>query len=142
MEHVTIGPNRIAYERTGSGPPLLLIHGWPFSHASFDAIRPTLAEHFTCYAPDTPGLGVTEWSENTDFNFRAQARTFQALADALDLAEYRVLAHDTGATIARVLASADRRVKRLVVLNTEMPGHRPPWIPLYQQLTRLPGSAI
>jgi hypothetical protein len=45
-------------------------------------------------------------------------------------------------TLARLLALDDRaRAGRLVVMNTEMPGHRPPWIPLYQRLAALPFTA-
>ncbi|MEO8603755.1 MAG: alpha/beta hydrolase [bacterium] len=139
MDTVTVGPNRIAYRVAGSGLPLLLLHGWPFSHTSYDALVNRLAPHFTCYRPDTPGLGATQWSEATDFSFGAQARSLRGFADALGLQRYALLGHDTGATIARLLAAEDGRVASLVLLNTEMPGHRPPWIPLYRHLAALPG---
>ena len=46
-----------------------------------------------------------------------------------------MLAQDTGGTFARYLALLDgARVEKLVLINTEMPRHRPPWIPLYQFL--------
>ena len=119
---------------------------------------PRLAERFTCTLPDTPGLGETEWYDTppasaadlaggqsrrpgTDFRFAHQAESLRRFADALDLPSYSVLAFDTGATIARQLALIDpARVRRLVLLNTEIPGHRPPWIPLFQRSVGLPGS--
>jgi haloalkane dehalogenase len=132
---------KIAYRKLGSGPPLLCLHGWPFSSLSYRFIAPLLAERFTCFFPDTPGLGETEWSEKTPFAFAGQAETFKAFTTAVGLDRYSVLAHDTGATIARRLALIDPdRTSKLAILNTEIPGHRPPWIPLYQQVTRLPGS--
>jgi pimeloyl-ACP methyl ester carboxylesterase len=140
MDFIDVGPNRIAYRRSGSGPALLLLHGWPFNHTSYDAVTARLETHFTCYRPDTPGLGETKWSESTDFSFGGQARTLRDFADALGLARYAVVAHDTGATIARLLADSDARIDKLVLLNTEIPGHRPPWIPLYRNLAALPGA--
>lgn len=140
---VDVGSARIAYRVVGQGEPLLLIHGWPLSSFSFRRILPRLAEHFSCVLPDTPGLGETEWHEGTDFRFAAQAETLRAFTRALDLGPYRVLAFDTGATIARQLALVDAaQVRRLVLLNTEIPGHRPPFIPLFQRTARLPGNAF
>lgn len=139
---VTTDSARIAYRTLGSGPPLLLIHGWPLSSFSYRKLAPLLAPHFTCYLPDTPGLGETEWTSSTDFNFRGQARTLAAFADQLGLPRYRILAFDTGATIARQLTlNHPDRVEALVLLNTEIPHHRPPFIQLFQRLMRLPGSS-
>jgi pimeloyl-ACP methyl ester carboxylesterase len=157
-----VGSAQIAWRSVGRGEPLLLVHGWPFSSWSFRRVLPRLAEHFTCFLPDTPGLGESVWygitgstlpasgdalpggpsrRPETDFRFAAQAERLRAFADASGLARYSLLAFDTGATIARQLALIDAaRVSRLVLLNTEIPGHRPPWIPLFQRSVGLPGS--
>jgi pimeloyl-ACP methyl ester carboxylesterase len=143
-ELADVGSARIAWRSVGRGEPLLLIHGWPLSSSSFGRILPRLAERFTCWLPDTPGLGETEWHEGTDFRFAAQAETLRRfVVDSLGLASYSILASDTGGTIARQLALVDpRRVSRLVLLNTEIPGHRPPFIPLFQRTLGLPGSRL
>src|SRR5439155_14272194 len=95
---------KIAYRKFGSGPPLLCIHGWPFSSLSYRFVARALAAEFTCYFPDTPGLGDTVWRDPTRFKFAQQAETFRDLLDKLELERTLVLAHDTGATIARQLA--------------------------------------
>ena len=137
-----VGSARIAWRSVGHGEPLLLIHGWPFSSWSFRRVLPRLAERFTCFLPDTPGLGETEWRDDHDFQFAGQAESLRRFADAIDLSACSVLAFDTGATLARQLALIDpARVRRLVLLNTEIPGHRPPWIPLFQRSVGLPGSS-
>jgi pimeloyl-ACP methyl ester carboxylesterase len=139
---VDVGSARIAYRSIGRGRPLLLVHGWPFTSYAFRHVIPALAERFTCVLPDLPGLGETEWRPSTDFRFAAQAETLQRFVRAVALDEYAVLAFDTGATIARQLALIDgERVERLVLLNTEIPNHRPPFIPLFQRLAPLPGNA-
>jgi len=141
VHHTAVGPTRYAWRRYGSGPPLLLIHGFPLSGFTWRKLLPELARHHTCYVPDLPGLGETEWTEPTDFTWHGQARGLKGLADQLGLARYSVLGHDTGGTFARCLALADgARIDRLGIVNSEIPGHRPPWIPLYQALMHVPGT--
>lgn len=138
---VDTGTARVVVRVTGSGPPLLLVHGFPLSGFTWRHVLPALAARHTCYVPDLPGLGESRWTAETDFSFPGQARTLHALVERLALDRYAVLAQDTGGTFARLLALMDPgRVEKLVLINTEMPGHRPPWIPLYQLLMRLPGS--
>ena len=132
---VDLGHCRLAYRTLGSGPGLLLVHGYPLSGMTFRHLAPALAQHFTCFIPDLPGLGDTLWSEKTDFRFAAQAETLKSFIDALELPTYSVVAHDTGGTIARRLAVIDgKRLTRMALIGTEIPGHRPPWIPFFQKI--------
>ena len=129
----------IALRVFGQGPELVLIHGFPVHGYTWRKLLPTLAEQFTCYVVDLPGLGNSSWSSNTDFSFTAQARRLGLLLESLKLFRYSLLAHDTGATIARLVAIAQPdRVVKLVMMNTEIPGHRPPRVWLYRQVARLP----
>jgi pimeloyl-ACP methyl ester carboxylesterase len=137
---VDIGTARIPCRRFGDGSPVLLVHGFPLSGFTWRKVLPALAAHHTCWVPDLPGMGDSEWTDGTDFSFTGQARTLKTLADRLDLPRYTVLAQDTGGTFARHLALSDPRVEKLVLINTEIPGHRPPWIPFYQFLMGLPGA--
>ena len=135
VSFVDLGHCQLAYRKVGSGPPLFLVHGYPLSGLTFRYLTRGLAEHFTCYVPDLPGLGETRWTARTDFMFGAQAETLKAFIDALGLTSYAVVAHDTGGTIARRLAIIDRsRLTRMALIGTEIPGHRPPWIPLFQKV--------
>ena len=138
---VDTGTARVVCRRFGSGPPLLLVHGFPLSGFTWRKVLPALAERHTCWVPDLPGMGDTEWTEETDFSFPGQAQTLRRLVDRLGLERYRVIAQDTGGTFARYLALADgARLEKLVLVNTEIPHHRPPWIPLYQFLMHVPGA--
>jgi pimeloyl-ACP methyl ester carboxylesterase len=141
LEKIDLGAARLAYRRYGSGPALLLVHGFPLSGFTWRKVLPALAERYTCYVPDLPGMGDSEWTAATDFSFPGQGRTLKAFVDGLGLTHYSVLAQDTGGTFARYLALGDTaRVEKLLLINTEIPGHRPPWIPLYQFLMGLPGT--
>jgi haloalkane dehalogenase len=132
--YVDLEHAEVAYRKIGRGEPLLMVHGYPLSGLTFRHLVRRLAENFTCYLPDLPGLGETRWTDRTAFDFAAQARTLKQLVDHLGLTSYSVLAHDTGGTIARRLTVMDiGRVKKLILLGTEIPNHRPPWIELYQR---------
>jgi pimeloyl-ACP methyl ester carboxylesterase len=136
-----VGTAEIANRTFGDGPPLLLVHGWPLSGFTYRHLLPYLASRFTCYAIDLPGAGESRWRDDNDFSFRGQAQNLWRFADGLGLDRLHVVAHDTGATITRALALiAGERLGKLVLMGTEIPGHRPPWIPLFQHLAALPGS--
>jgi haloalkane dehalogenase len=126
----------------GQGPALVLLHGFPLHGFTFRKLLPTLAATHTCYVVDLLGAGESRWSAQTDFSFPAQARAVSRALRTLAVERYALLAHDTGASVARHLALLDAQlVERLVLINTEVPGHRPPWIPLYGKLLALPGSS-
>ena len=132
----------LAYRKIGDGPPLILLHGWPFSGLTFRKLVPYLSKRFTCYVPDIPGAGDSRWYNDADFRFTAQAGRVRTFIDRVGIDSYSLLAYDTGGTLARMLALADRaRVRKVVLLNTEIPGHRPPWIPLYGSLLAAPFTA-
>jgi haloalkane dehalogenase len=141
VERLDTGSARLVYRRVGTGPPLLLVHGFPLSGFTWRKLLPELATRHTCYMPDLPGMGESEWTDATDFSFPGQGHTLKAMVDLLGLERYSVLAQDTGGTFARYLALEDgSRLDRLILINTEIPNHRPPWIPLYQFLMRFPGT--
>ncbi len=142
LQWVDTGTALVAYRVFGrGGPPLVCFHGWPLHSFTYRKLLPHLQDRFTCYLFDTPGLGESQWTATTDFSFPGQAANFRQVIDALGLDAYAVLAHNTGASIARLLVLMDpRRVRKLAIINTEIPGHRPPWISLYQHLMGLPGA--
>ena len=142
VETIDTGDAVLPLRRFGSGPALLLVHGFPLSGYTWRYLLPVLSQHYTCYVPDLAGLGDSQWSAVTDFSWEGHAQRLQRLVDHLGLQRYSLIAQDTGASFARCLALRDgARVERLVLVNTEIPGHRPPWIPLYQALMRgVPGA--
>ena len=133
----------LAVRRFGSGPALVFLHGFPTHGYTWRFLLPALAERFTCFTIDLAGLGDSRWNAKTDFRFTAQARRVNALLARLGIERCSLIAHDTGATVARLVALGDpRRVAAQVLINTEIPGHRPPWVPLYVMGARLPGASL
>src|SRR4051812_26483636 len=98
------GDASLAVRRYGSGPPLVLIHGFPTHGYTWRFLLPELSKKFTCHLVDLAGLGDSRWNANTDFRFTAQARRVGKLLDVLGIDRGALIAHDTGATIARLVA--------------------------------------
>lgn len=142
VDVIDAGDAAVAVRRFGSGPALLLIHGFPVHGFTWRKVLPELSRRFSCIVVDLPGFGDSTWTARTDFTFPAQARRLARVLERLGVATCHVLAHDTGATIARCLAlEVPARVASLALINTEIPGHRPPWIVEYQWSMALPGAA-
>lgn len=135
-----VGAAAIRWRREGAGPAVVLLHGFPLSGRTWDAVVARLRDRFTCYCLDLVGLGHSKSTSPVDHSSPGQARAFQATLAQLHVDSYALVGNDTGGWIARELALIDTaRVSRLVLTNTEIPFHRPPWIPLYQTLAHVPG---
>src|SRR5215470_8889218 len=102
--YVDVGTVEIAYRQFGAerpGNPLLLIHGWPLSGFTWRHCISGLAHRRRCIVVDSPGAGDTKWNPEHEFRFRGQAEAYARFVDAIGIGRFDVLAHDTGATIAR-----------------------------------------
>lgn len=118
--HIQVGDVRVAYLDEGDGPPLLLLHGCPFSSHIWRHVIPFLRPQFRCIAPDLLGLGDTETPAGADWSLPAQARTIVGLLDALDIDIADVVAHDHGAATAQLIAAYHpSRIGQLVITNAE-----------------------
>ena len=92
----------------GSGPPLLLIHGFPQTHAMWHRLAPDLMQRFTCVMPDLRGYGYSACPENDPRNEAYSKRTMgnDLLAVMAELGHKRfaVVGHDRGARVAYRMA--------------------------------------
>ena len=122
---------------------MVLLHGFPLSGLTWRKVVPELSKRFTCYAFDLVGLGNSTSRDATDFGSQGQAQVLQRALFALGVSSYALMGNDTGGWVARELALLEpERVTHLALTNTEIPGHRPPWIPIYQRIAGLPGSSF
>jgi pimeloyl-ACP methyl ester carboxylesterase len=138
-----VGAATIRWRRDGTGPAIVFLHGFPLSGETWDGVVAGLRDRFTCWTLDLIGLGGSSSTSDEDYASPGQARAFAAALSALGIGPFALVGNDTGGWMARELALLDpRRVMRLVLTNTEIPGHRPPWIPTYQLLAHLPGTAF
>jgi len=136
-----VGGAALRWRREGTGPAVVFLHGFPLTGQTWEPIVQRLRSRFTCYAPDLIGLGQSRSTADEDYTSQGQARAFRGMLSQLGVTSYALVGNDTGGWIARELALIDgTRVTRLVLTNTEIPYHRPPWIPMYQALAHVPGA--
>ncbi|EUC30846.1 hypothetical protein COCCADRAFT_102809 [Bipolaris zeicola 26-R-13] len=96
---------RIHYITSGSGPPLLLLHGTPKTHYYWYRILPLLTPHFTIVAPDLRGFGATDKPPASEgYDGRTNAKDMIGIMDALEFKTFAVHGEDRGATYAFCLA--------------------------------------
>ncbi len=92
----------------GSGPPVLLLHGYPQTHAIWHRVAPSLAERFTVVAADLRGYGDSEkppgGPDHAAYSKRAMAADQVELMETLGLAPFHLVGHDRGGRVAHRLA--------------------------------------
>jgi haloacetate dehalogenase len=108
--------------RGGVGPPLLLLHGNPQTHAMWNRVAPELAKRFTVICPDLRGYGFSDKpapsADHAAYAKRAMAADMLALMRGLGHEQFQVVAHDRGARVAHRLAlDAPQAVQRLCVMD-------------------------
>ena len=124
FEHSVIsGDGADIFVRTGgSGPPLLLLHGYPQTHMMWHPIAKELARDFSLVIADLRGYGRSSCPANDAENFayskRAMAQDMLAVMTALGHEKFALAGHDRGGRVAyRLALDAPERVIRLAVLD-------------------------
>ena len=92
----------------GSGPPLLLLHGYPQTHVCWHKVASELARHFTLVIPDLRGYGASTGprgdAEHTAYSKRTMAQDCLAVMRTLGHQRFLVAGHDRGGRVAYRLA--------------------------------------
>src|SRR4051812_27044335 len=92
------------YWTAGSGPALILLHGYAETSRMWKPIIPLLAERFTVIAPDLPGIGDSGIPEN-GFDMKSAPVRIRGLARALGIEKASVAGHDIGLMVAYAYAA-------------------------------------
>jgi pimeloyl-ACP methyl ester carboxylesterase len=113
---------RLHYVRGGSGPPLILLHGWSQTWYEWRRVLPALAERHTVVAPDLRGLGDSS-KPAAGYDKRTVARDIRELVEALGFDRVSLVGHDHGAAVAYAYAAANRdTVERLAIVEMLLMG--------------------
>jgi pimeloyl-ACP methyl ester carboxylesterase len=137
----------LAYDRTGDGPPVVLLHGWPGRRTDYRDVVPLLADAADVVVPDLRGFGESDRhpvAPDEGYSGAAQAQSVTALMDELGLGEVVLAGYDIGSRIAQVIAARSPGRVRALVVAPPLPGagrrlldpdvHREFW---YQHFHRL-----
>jgi len=111
---------RIAYETTGSGPPLILLHGGGQSHRNWvdGGYVAALSKHFRVIAIDARGHGASDKpTARANYAIERVMADVLAVADACGAATFDLIGYSYGGNIGRYLASRTDRVTRFVMIG-------------------------
>jgi pimeloyl-ACP methyl ester carboxylesterase len=109
----------------GTGPAVLLLHGYGETGDMWGALAEDLARDHTVIVPDLRGMGLSSIPA-AGYEKRVQAEDMAGLLDALNVDSAEVVAHDIGNMVAFALASQHpRRVTKLVLMDAPVPGVGP-----------------
>ncbi|MGB1109218.1 MAG: alpha/beta fold hydrolase [Gammaproteobacteria bacterium] len=108
----------VAAGTAGSGPDLVLAHGWPWSSFSWHRLIPELERHFRVHWYDMPGYGKSAKSEKQATSLDVQGEVFAEMLKTWGLSAPRVIAHDFGgATTLRAHLLGKCEFERYILMN-------------------------
>jgi pimeloyl-ACP methyl ester carboxylesterase len=116
---------RLAYERTGAGPAVLLLHGWPGDRTDYRAVVPLVSPTADVIVPDLRGFGESDKHEADparQYNAAAQARSVVGLIDELARGRVIIAGYDIGSRIAQAIARDRPDLVRALVIAPPLPG--------------------
>jgi pimeloyl-ACP methyl ester carboxylesterase len=116
-QYTTVNGIRTHYVTGGSGPALVLLHGYPESWYEWRGIMPALGAHYTVIAPDLRGLGDTD-KPQSGYDMGAIADDVYQLTQQLALSEINLVGHDWGGGVAYAYAATHpAQVRRLAIME-------------------------
>lgn len=106
----------------GEGPPVLLLHGYPQTHAMWHKVAPGLARDYTVVCADLRGYGDSSKPKgipgHANYSKRAMALDMVEVMEALGFLKFHIVGHDRGGRVAhRMARDHGRRVQSLTVLD-------------------------
>jgi pimeloyl-ACP methyl ester carboxylesterase len=116
---------RLAYERSGSGPSVVLLHGWPGDHTDWDQLVPRLKDVADVLAPDLRGFGRSDKYEADPeevYSAAGQARAVAALMDELGLRDAVIAGYDVGGAVSQTVATMRPDLVAALVISPHLPG--------------------
>jgi haloacetate dehalogenase len=121
-ERVDVAGGTVFVRRAGSGPAVLLLHGFPETSWAWRKVAPGLAKEFNVVAADLPGYGESTLSSDAMDEGRISKRIMaRVLADAmteLGISQFAVVGHDRGARVAyRLALDRPERIRAVAVLD-------------------------
>jgi haloacetate dehalogenase len=124
---VDTGFGRIFVRTGGKGPPLLLLHGYPQSHAMWHRVAPDLSERFSLVVADLPGYGASDApagdAEYKPYTKRSMALTMIEAMQRLGHSRFALAGHDRGGRVAyRMALDHPEHLTRVAVLDI-LPGY-------------------
>lgn len=104
MPFAELGSLRLHYERTGSGPPVILMAGWTLNTRFWDGVTPLLSKSRAVVAFDARGTGRSTSDPSLEYSRVADAEDLKGLLDHLGIQGAHLVGHSKGARVALTFA--------------------------------------
>ena len=140
---ITLDAGTVSYRESGSGAPILFVHGFLNDASLWRKVVPLLDRDFRCIAPDWPlGAHRTAMRPDADLTPPGLARIVADFMDALELEDVTLVGNDTGGAICQLVATRHpERLGRLVLTDCDAyENYLPPMFRPLQVLARVPGA--
>ena len=128
-QYIEVNNHRIHYTKSGSGAPLLLIHGLNIGWGQWHNNIGQLSQHFTVYAVDTPGAGLSD--RLSDYNIdleNTMVETLEKFISILRLNEVNIVGHSLGGwTALRLVLRKKVRINKIVLVSPMGLTRTVPW---------------
>ncbi|HZO60320.1 MAG TPA: alpha/beta fold hydrolase [Solirubrobacterales bacterium] len=119
LDTVKVNGMTVAYRELGSGPPVLLLHGWPTSSFLWRKVMDPIARANRVVAPDLPGFGASDKPLDAGYDFEFFEATLDGLLEALGIDAAGLAVHDLGGPVGvHWTLNRPGRVTKLALLNT------------------------
>jgi pimeloyl-ACP methyl ester carboxylesterase len=123
LRTIALNGLQIGYRTKGSGPDVLMVHGWASSSRMWQRLMDDLSEHYHCIALDLPGFGDSDKPHDDWYSISRYTQLVAEFANELGLNEPAVLGHSMGGMIALAIAGDGiLPVRRLVAINPVVTG--------------------
>ena len=122
---VAVDGFQLAYDRSGSGAGVLLLHGWPGDRMDYRDVVALLAGNADVVVPDLRGFGESDkhrLAPSDAYTAAAQARSVVALIDELELGQVVIVGYDVGSRVAQAVARQSPERVRALVVSPPLPG--------------------
>lgn len=119
LQSIDVDGVTLGYRERGSGPTVLLLHGWPTSSHMWRNVMIPIARSHRVIALDMPGFGASDKPVDGPYDFVHFARAIDGALAALEVNQLAIAAHDIGGPIAvRWALDHPERVTAIAMLNT------------------------
>ena len=128
MPHAELPHGTLHYQQSGTGPPVVFLHGYLMGARLWDPVVRLLEDEFRCVVPELPfGAHPAPMKPGADMTAAGLGRLVADFLDAVDLSDVTLVGNDSGAAVAQVVAARHpRRLGALVIATGDAFDNYPP----------------
>ncbi|WP_432412468.1 alpha/beta fold hydrolase [Rasiella sp. SM2506] len=104
---IEINGHQVFYIKEGSGPALLILHGYPFNSFEWKYVWENLVKEYTVFTFDYLGMGFSDKPKDHDYSFHEHCEIVNALVEFWGIKQTHILSHDLGVSIVQELLARD-----------------------------------